>query len=171
MGNIHMRNNWCVDNTNVTEVMAMAYFLGYVVYDFIEQMKSRPQMAEVAHHVVVILGALIDLVCGKYLMTLGVLLMILEVTTIFNNVRKLLTSHKVKEGLLFLVNGVLFALSFLVVRGIGMIWIFIVRFFPAYERDNFAAEDLVTIQVVIFVQCILYFIVCGLNFFWLFLIL
>jgi hypothetical protein len=35
MGNIHIRNDWCVDHSNVFEILGVSYFLGYLFYDFL----------------------------------------------------------------------------------------------------------------------------------------
>ena len=97
-------------------------------------------------------------------------MMISEITTIFNNIRKILTSHNINEGLAFILNGLLFALTFLVFRGMFLVWLICTRFYPAFARDHYAQSDPLFIHICIYVILVFYSILCALNFFWLFLI-
>jgi len=132
---------------------------------------SSAARLEIIHHVVGIVGSALTLFAGKYVISMASFTLITEVSTVFNNIRKLLLTHGMKDSKLFIANGIVFTFTFLVFRGMFFVWMLSTRFFPAVVRDNYAQDDPFFLRICIFTATIFYGILCALNFYWLFLII
>ena len=102
---------------------------------------------------------------------MGTLSMVVEMSNIFNNIRKLMMAHEMKDSKIFLINGLVFTFTFFVFRGMFFVWMIADRLYPAFVlRDNWAQADPLFARICIYTNVSCYAILCVLNFFWLFLI-
>ena len=92
-GNTYLRNQYCIDNPNFWEVLAISQFLGYLCFDivlcsfFIGDFKSPAALQNMMHHAIGILGSIWSLIVGRYIVTLSVASMINELSTPNVNMR------------------------------------------------------------------------------------
>ena len=143
MGNTYLRNTWCVENPNIHEVIAVMYFLGYLIWDtivcvyFIGDVTSGAAQQNLLHHAIGILGCIGNIYVGTYVTTMSCASMITEISTPFINLRWFLATHKKTDGTLYFVNGLTFTLLFFVFRNVFQTWMLVSLFFPAVVRDDF----------------------------------
>jgi len=118
-GNTFVQNTYCIDHPTLPALCSIMYFLGYITYDSIWMgatfTDSKTGRQELVHHIIGFTGCFMNILVGKYMTTLGAFSLINEISSIFNNIRKLLSIHQ-NKGLMYTVNGVAFTLSFLLCR-------------------------------------------------------
>ena len=172
LGNTYLRNEWCVDNPNMYEILGVQYFNGYLIWDLyvccmlIGDFKSAAAQQNFLHHAIGILGSIGCLIVGRYITVLSTASMINELSTPFINLRWFLATHKNTGGVVYLINGLTFTFLFFVCRNIFQTWLVLFRLFPACMRDRFAVDDKPIITVTVWFLLLMYMMLTFLNFFW-----
>jgi hypothetical protein len=137
LGNTGYRNEWCMDNTTNFDILIMSYFTGYMLYEFVNvvffigDFKSNTAREDIMHHVLGLTAAISCTIGGGYVLSGYRLSAIIELSTIFNNIRILLTKHNYKDGRIYFYNGLFLTLTFLIVRGFCYGWLLFGCLFPA----------------------------------------
>jgi len=123
LGNTYIFNDWCVDNPNIYEILAIQYFLGYLLWDLyvcvilIGDLTTPAAIENLIHHFLGILGSFGNLFVGRYITVLSTASMITELSTPFCNMRFFMSTHKIK-GNIFIFNGLMFLFSFFIARNV-----------------------------------------------------
>jgi hypothetical protein len=175
LGNTYLRNEYCVDHPNLYEVLAVQYFLGYLLWDtyvcvvMIGDVSSAGAVENLIHHGLGILGCIGNLLVGRYVTVLSTASMFTELSTPFCNIRYFLATHKKTKGQLFIVNGLMFLFSFFLARNCFQGYLVAYLYWPAFSgRDNFAINEPTALRCALWFLCVMYFLFCGLNLFWLY---
>lgn len=168
LGNMNVRNDWCVDNAKLSEIMSVLYFLGYVSYHFAQSFQGKDPwtMPDYIHHSLSGMGCIAAVFAGRYVATMATLSMIVEISTPFKNFRELMVIHKTTGSPWYLYNGAVFTLTFLVFRVIFQTWMVCMRLLPALVRDNYASSETLFIQFCTIFTITLYTALMILNYYW-----
>ena len=111
-----------MDNANVYEIIAIAYFIGYLLFDcyvatcLLDNLYTSNGIQNIVHHSICLFMCIGCLYSQKYVLTTGHVTMFTELSTVFLMVRWFLYMHKAMESRLYFVNGMVFTMSFFVVR-------------------------------------------------------
>jgi len=113
-----------VDNPNIYEILAVQYFLGYLIWDsyvcvvMIGDLSSAGAIENLIHHGLGILGSCGNLFAGRYITVLSTASMVTELSTPFCNTRYFLYTHKLTKGKIYIYNGLMFLFSFFIARNV-----------------------------------------------------
>ena len=137
-----MRNDYCIDNPNIYEILAIAQFLGFLTFDMsliclVGDFKTKQALEVLVHHIIGILGSILALIVGRYICVLSVASMFNELSTPNVNLRWFLAAHKMTNTKLYFYNGLAFTSLFFICRNIFGTWIVLRCLLPAFVRDNF----------------------------------
>jgi hypothetical protein len=172
-GNTGYNNNWCVDNPSNFDILTMSYFTGYMFFELcsllflIGDLSSHTAKEDLMHHVLGLTASISSVLGGRYVLSAYRMTAVIELSTIFNNLRIGLTKHNNKEGSLYFYNGLLLTLSFLLTRGFFYAWLLFYCLFPAISRDNVGEAEPTTFNVVMWLFTTEWVVLYGLNLFWL----
>ena len=163
-----MRNDWCVDNAKLSELMSLLYFFGYLIYHFTQSLNgSTPwTVPDYIHHIFSAVGCIAAVFAGRYVATMATLSMIVEISTYFHNARLLMVIHKATASKVYLVNGIIFTLTFLIFRVIFQTWMVCTRLLPALVRDNYASSEPAFVRFCTIFTITLYTCLMFLNYYW-----
>ena len=172
MGNTSLRNDWCNDNPSVYDEAAVAVFIGYVAWDtflyvfLVKDTTSRAAKELLLHHFICVGGCTGAIICGKYTLTASSMGQITELSTPFMTARWLLEQHRMKNSVLYLVNGFVFLGTFFFARNLLMSWFTFGCMIPGWIRNNFEKDQ--SYFVVLSHGVLICFYVCllFLNWFW-----
>ena len=137
LGNTGYNNDWCVDNPSNFDILTMSYFTGYMFYELfslvflIGDLSSHTAKEDLMHHVLGLTASICAVLGGRYVLSAYRMTAVIELSTIFNNLRILLTKHNNKDGSLYFYNGMLLTLAFLCTRGFFYAWLLFYCLFPA----------------------------------------
>jgi hypothetical protein len=137
LGNTGYNNDWCVDNPSTYDIFTMSYFAGYMFYELfslvflIGDLTSHTGKEDLMHHVLGLNAAICAILGGRYVLSVYRMTAVVELSSIFNNLRIGLTKHNNKEGSLYFYNGMLLTISFLVTRGFFYGWLLFCCLFSA----------------------------------------
>ena len=122
------------------------------------------------HHCQCLFGIAVGLYLDGFLGSLSSVTLIMEASTIFVNLRFVLFEHDMREGVLYIINGVFMAISFFVFR---ICWFNYALFsvcmdLMVYNWDTFTRELYPTQvkKVLAIIAIIVYVLFYGLNLYW-----
>jgi hypothetical protein len=173
LGNTGFNNDWCIDNPSNFDVLSMSYFAGYMTFELfslvflIGDLTSHTAKEDLMHHVLGLSTSVIAILGGRYVLNMYKMTSIIELSTIFNNLRIGLTKHNNKNGPLYFYNGLLLTLSFLCTRGFFYAWVLVGCLYPAILRDNWAENEPQTFKYIMWIFSIEWVLLYILNLFWL----
>jgi len=174
LGNTYIRNDYCVDHYNIYELLAVVYFLGYLIWDtyvcvfMLNDVTSAGAVENLFHHGLGVIGSLGNIFMGRYLPSLSTASMLTELSTPFCNMRWFLYTHKKTTGKIYIINGLCFLFSFFIARNCFQTWMVVTKLIPAFMyRDNYGSNESTGIRIVLYFLLAMYMVLCGLNFFWL----
>jgi hypothetical protein len=119
--NTCFQNDWCVDNGNKWELIAVCFFAGYLTVDLYNCAvligdTSAGAIQNYMHHIIGLVGTFVSVVVGRMILTLSNITCLTEFSTPFVSMRALLHMHKKSSSPLYIINGLLMTVSFGICR-------------------------------------------------------
>ena len=116
------------------QVKLLAFFLGYMFYDvtlLLGLMNKFPAgiLEMLLHHLFSVYGAIVGIVCGRFLGVLCASTILTEFSTPFVNIRWLLYFHKKTDTIAYMINGWIMTISFFLCR---IVYSFYLIFYICY---------------------------------------
>ena len=125
----------CMNSPKIFHGYSAVFTIGYLVYDFIVMLVivrdfTQLGMQQYLHHIVAVTGFSFAIMTKQNIALTGCILnQFTEISTPFINIRYLLFSHKMQETQVFVVNTLLFAITFFFGR-MSMQFYFLYSAFP-----------------------------------------
>ena len=139
-GNTFYRNEYCTDNPNIWEYVALSQFAGYILWDtFVGQILIGYKVTGLAyflHHFLGGFGTLCVVVVGRFAVPLASANLIAEASTPFVCILYFLRIHKAPKDNFYTFIGVMMTISFFLCRNVFHIWLTYAKVLPALMRDD-----------------------------------